>query len=169
MEVSMKNITDKEALEKVKKIAEDAKTCMFTTSLDQLPLTTRPMATQEVDAEGNVWFFSHAKSDKNRELQKDNRAQLFYSDEGAVVYMSLYGRVEVMKDKAMTERLWNPFLKTWFNEGKDDPNITLLRFTPEQGYYWDTKHNRVVQWAKIAVGALTGKMMDDGVEGTIKV
>jgi hypothetical protein len=61
------------------------------------------------------------------------------------------------------------FLKTWFNDGKEDKDISLLRVRPEEGHYWDTKNNKVVSLAKIAIGALTGKTMDDSVEGKIEV
>jgi hypothetical protein len=36
-----------------------------------------------------------------------------------------------------------------------------------RGYWWDTKHNRMVQLAKIAIGAITGKTMDDGIMGQL--
>ncbi|MEJ7604655.1 MAG: pyridoxamine 5'-phosphate oxidase family protein, partial [Kofleriaceae bacterium] len=65
--------------------------------------------------------------------------------------------------------LWSPLLKTWFTEGLDDPRITLIRVRPTEGYYWDTKHNRFVVFAKMVAGAITGKTLDDSIEGTLKV
>jgi general stress protein 26 len=58
-------------------------------------------------------------------------------------------------------------LKTWFTEGEDDPRITVIRFQPQSGYYWDNKHGAVVAGAKIAVGALVGKTLDDSIEGRL--
>lgn len=60
-----------------------------------------------------------------------------------------------------------PILKTWFTGGVEDPRISVIQVTPERGYYWDTKHNRAVVMAKMAIGALTGQTLDDSIEGTL--
>jgi len=46
------------------------------------------MATQEVDEEGNIWFMSDRSSDKNKEIDKDNKVQFFYSHTGNYEYLS---------------------------------------------------------------------------------
>jgi hypothetical protein len=37
------------------------------------------------------------------------------------------------------------------------------------GYYWDNKHGNAVAFAKITLGAMLGKTLDDSIEGTLKV
>lgn len=59
-------------------------------------------------------------------------------------------------------------VKTWFTEGKDDPGITILRFTPTDGYYWDTKNGMAVAFVKRIVGAIKGETIDDSIEGTVR-
>lgn len=78
-------------------------------------------------------------------------------------------RAAVSRDKAKIEELWEPIINTWFTVGKDDPRITVIKVTPRNGYYWDTKHNRAVVFAKMAVGAAIGKTLDDSVQGKLKV
>ena len=58
-------------------------------------------------------------------------------------------------------------MKTWFTEGEDDPRITVIKVTPTDGYYWDTKHGTAIAGAKILVGAAIGKILDDSVEGQL--
>ena len=60
-------------------------------------------------------------------------------------------------------------LRTWFTEGEDDPRITVIKVTPTEGYYWDTKHGNAVAGVKMLVGAVVGKTLDDSVEGRLKV
>jgi hypothetical protein len=36
------------------------------------------------------------------------------------------------------------------------------------GYYWDTKHNRAIAFAKMVAGAVLGKTLDDSIEGTLR-
>ena len=127
----VKNLTATDAVKKMREIAKDANICMFVTDLSQLPLAGRPMATQEVDEEGNIWFMSDRNSDKNKEIENDDKVQLFYSHTGNYEYLSIFGRAEIVNDRSKIEELWSPMAKTWFKEGKDDPNISLIKVTPK--------------------------------------
>ena len=53
--------------------------------------------------------------------------------------MSIFGTAEILFDKNKVEEMWTPIAKAWFTEGKDDPAISLIKVTPQEGYYWDTK------------------------------
>lgn len=166
--MGVQNISRQKANEKIKELAKKADVCMFTTSLTKLPLITRPMSTREVDDDGSIWFFSREGSDKNLEIIADNRVQLFYSNSSSSEYMSIYGKATILKDAAKAKELWSAIAKTWFNEGYDDPELTLVKVEPEDGYYWDTKNGKVISLMKMVAGAITGKELDLGVEGKIK-
>jgi general stress protein 26 len=127
------------------------------------------MSTQEVDDDGSIWFLSGKSSNKHEEIREDNRVQLFYYNKGSSEYLSVYGEAEVLYDRKEIDRLWTPIAKTWFTEGKDDPDLELIKVKPLDAYYWDTKHNKMVAGLKILTGTLTGVTMDDGVEGRMKI
>lgn len=166
---NVKNLNDREAIEKIQKLAGKESICLFATNLSKIPLTTRPMGTQEVDEEGNLWFMSAKSSDKNEEIEQDNRVQLFYSNTGSSEYLSIYGTAEIVFDRQKIDELWNPIAKAWFKEGKNDPEISLIKVTPEAAYYWDTKNSKMIDFIKIVASAVTGKTMDGGVEGKLRV
>ena len=66
---------------------------------------------------------------------------------------------------------WCKYIGTANKEllGEDeDPDISLIRVTPQDGHYWDTKNGKLISTIKIAVAALTGNSMDGGVEGNLK-
>jgi general stress protein 26 len=165
----VKNLISSEAVRKIQDLAKNADICMFTTSLDILPLNSRPMSTAEVDEDGNIWFFSKRSSSKNAEIEADDRVQLFYASKGNAEYLSVYGRAIISTDKEKAKEIWQPEAKAWFTEGVDDPEMSMIKVFPEDAYYWDTKHNKLVALLKMAASVLTGKTMDDGVEGSIKV
>ncbi len=75
-------------------------------------------------------------------------------------FLTLYGKAVISNDKKKIDELWKPLFKTWFTEGKDDPRITILRVTPESGYYWDNKHGNAIAF-KMVAGAMMGKTLDD--------
>ena len=165
-----KNLISNDAIEKIKELAQSANTCHFVTALSQTPLSTRPMATQKVEDDGSVWFMSDKDSIKNQEIEEDNEVQLFYSNQSSSEYLSLFGEAEIIFDKDLIAEMWTPIAKAWFTEGKDDPAISLIKVTPKEGYYWDTKSNKMVALIKIATAMVTGNKMDDGgVEGTLKI
>jgi general stress protein 26 len=166
----IKNLANVDAVKKIREIAKDANICMFITDLSTLPLSGRPMATQEVDDDGNIWFMSAKNSDKNNEIENDDRVQLFYSHTGNYEYLSIYGIAAIVHDRAKIEELWTPMAKTWFKAGKDDPHISLIKVTPEDAYYWDTKNNKMVSLVKFAMGAIGITPKDDGgVEGKLRL
>ena len=164
-----KNLISTDAIDKIKKLAESADICHFVTAISNAPLSTRPMSTQKVDDDGCIWFMSDKESTKNKEINNDSRVQLFYSHQGSSEYMSIFGMAEIVFDKDKIAEMWTPIAKAWFTGGKDDPAISLIKVTPEEGYYWDTKNNKMVALIKIAAAIVTGKTMDDGIEGKLSV
>lgn len=163
----IKDVRRGEAMKKIKELADAADICLFTTNLTELPLSARPMSRQHVDDDGTLWFFSHKDSHKNEHIERDNRVQLFFSNRNSSEYLSIYGTAEVIRDPVKAKEIWSPIAKTWFHEGPEDPTLTLLKVTPEDGYYWDTKDGKLVTLLKIAAGAITGKELDGSLEGKV--
>lgn len=126
------------------------------------------MGTQDVDDAGNIWFFSSKSSDKDCELKQDDIVQLLYADPSSSTFMTVNGRAEVIYDRSKVEKLWNPIVKAWFTEGKDDPDISIIKVTPADAYYWDTKDGKFISLLKIAAAAITGRPMDGGRKGSIE-
>lgn len=164
----IQDLSGPDAILKMKELGEAARICFFTTLTDSRPLPTRPMAVQAVEEDGSFYFFSAASSNKNHELQQDAHVQLLFANGGSSEYLSVYGIAGISQDRAKIKELWNEYAKVWFQGGPDDPELTLIRIQPQSAYYWDTKHNKIVQWAKMAASLVTGKTMDDGVEGELK-
>jgi general stress protein 26 len=152
-----KNLHDKDAIKKLKELAEDIKMCMFCTELNATPFETRPMATQQVDDEGIFWFLSADESHKNKEIKNDDNVQLIYSKSSDSHYLSVFGTATISKDQRKIDELWDDFAKAWFKKGKDDPAITLISVKPISAYYWDTQHGKMASILKIAVAAVTSK------------
>ncbi len=164
-----KNISGAQGIEKLKELAKSADMCLFATSLTDNHIPARPMSTRDVDENGCIWFFSRSTSNKNAEIKRDSRVQLFYSNPGSAEFLNVAGSATIIKDAAKAKELWSPWARTWFPEGASDPELTLIKVIPLSVHYWDTKHNKMISLLKIVAGAITGKEMDDGVEGKIEV
>ena len=165
----LENLNSKEALNKLKELAENARFCMFCTDLEKAPINTRPMSLQEVDEDGNLWFISSEKSNKNFEIKEDNRTQLIFSNPGDMEFLSVYGTAHIYKDRKTIDDKWSSLANAWF-DGKDDPAVSIIRVAPMEGYYWDSTGGKMINFLKYAAAAVTGKKHADGsVEGSLKV
>ena len=169
--MSTQNLHSQEAVKKLKELSESARTCMFCTELSTLPNNARPMSLQECDQEGNLWFISSSDSNKNFEIKDDNRVQLYFMNNGSSEYLSIFGKAYIYTDKNTIEDKWSSFANAWFEEGKDDPKVTIIRVTPDETYYWDTKAGKFVSMVTFIASAVTGIKCDnsDGVEGNLTV
>lgn len=169
--MSRENLTDAEAAKKLKELSEKARICMFCTELTEIPNNARPMSLQECDEEGNLWFLSSEASNKNFEIKDDRRVQLFFMNNSNSEYLSVYGNAFIYTDKSTIEDKWSDLANAWFEEGKEDPLVSVIRVTPEEIYYWDTKAGKLVSMLSFAAAAITGKTTDnsDGVEGNLNV
>jgi len=165
----IKNLNHQEAIKKFQELVKHESTCLFTTRLTQVPLTTRPMSVQKVCDQGNFWFLSPSDSDKNQEIAADPRVQLFFLNTSKYEFLTVYGKATVSRDRQKIDEFWSDIAKAWFPEGKDDPRVTVIKVTPEDGFYWDTKDGKLVSMIKIVASAVTGKTLEEGVEGTISV
>jgi general stress protein 26 len=169
-EDNFENLQGSAAVKKIKELTDKSPSCFFCTHIETgKPFSTRPMAVQKVDDDGNLWFLSANDSHKNQEIEHDMEVQLLFQGSNYSDFLNLYGRAAISKDKSKIKELWNPMLKTWFTEGIDDPRISVIMVKPEEGYYWDTKHNIAIGLIKRVTGAIIGKTMDDSIEGKIYV
>ncbi|ACU08251.1 General stress protein [Flavobacteriaceae bacterium 3519-10] len=169
--MSTENLNNTEALKKLKELSESARICMFCTDLTSLPITVRPMSLQETDTEGNLWFISSDASNKNFQIAEDNRVQLLFMNNSNSEYLSVFGNAYIYKDKATIEDKWSNLASAWFEDGKDDPNVSIIRVAPEDTYYWDTKAGKLVSLISFAAAAISGTKTDnsDGVEGKLNI
>ena len=165
----VKNLESKEAIVKLKELAEKIKVCMFCTNLGSSPISTRPMGISEVDDDGKLWFLSAAASNKNQEIKQDEKVQLIFSDPANTHFLNVFGEADIFDDEKSIEKAWTPLAKAWFPEGKDDVQVTVIKVHPLDAYYWDTKDGKMISLLKIATSAITGTKMDGGVEGKLTV
>jgi general stress protein 26 len=161
------NLSRDAAVEKIRHIAKSAHVCLFGTSEGHLPLEVRPMAVQDVDAVGNIWFLSARSSLQNRQISRHPQVQLFFANPSASEYLSLHGRAFITDSPPLKEKYWNPLAKAWFKKGVDDPELTVIRVQTEHGHYWDTEFGKTVTMLSLVVGAITGQPIATGVQGEV--
>ncbi len=163
------DLSSQEAIEKLKELAEKASTCMFCTNLTEFPHTSRPMALQEVDETGKLWFISSTESHKNNEIENNNRVTLYFQNNGTYQFLAVSGYAQIHTDKPTIEKYWTNFANAWF-DGKDDPTVSIISVDPVDSDYWDTRDGKIISFIKMSFMAITGAKGDDnGIEGKLTV
>ncbi len=164
------NLNNQEAINKLKILVEEIMVCLFCTDLKiDDGSTCRPMSAIKVCDQGNIWFFSEKNSDKNKAILNDKNVQLFFSHPVKSSYLVVNGVAEIILDKGKIEELWTPVAKIWFKDGKNDPNISIIKVTPTTAYYWNTDSNRMINFFKIIASVVTGTNLLAGKQGNLKV
>lgn len=138
--MSTQNLEDKKALTRMTNLIESIKTGMLVTCLDDRPLNVVPMTTKKIDEEGNIWFLSRLDSNQNCNIVQEPEVQLIYSAPATKEFISIYGMAAVSVDPGKLKELYHESDDAWFT-GLDDPNLTAIKVTPKESYYWDEKHN----------------------------
>lgn len=154
--------SEQEAVTKLGKMIKGISIAMMTTGLQGGELRSRPMVTQQIDFDGELWFFTDADSAKIYEIGRDNHVNVSYADPGGNRYVSVSGTAAVTKDRSKVKELWTPIHKAWFPNGPDDPNLTLIRVSVQKAEYWDAPSSKVVQILGIAKAAIAGQRYQPG-------
>lgn len=144
----------------IKKLAEiirGLKFAMLTTQDPDGRLRSRPMATQNQEFDGDLWFFTSRKSGKIDSIKRDQHVNLSYADPDDKRFASISGRAEIVTNPARIKDLWTPSMKTWFPKGPEDPDICLIRVYAESAEYWDSPSGAIVHLLGFARALLTGE------------
>jgi general stress protein 26 len=99
---------------------------------------TRPM-TAQIDGDedrGPIWFFGSNDSALVRALSKGDRAIATFASKDNDVFAAVHGTLTIDNDRAVIDRLWNRYVAAWYEGGKDDPKLVLLRFDAERAEIW---------------------------------
>ena len=153
-------MTRDEGIKKLGGMIKDIKFAMLTTVCPDGTLRSRPMATQETEFDGELWFFTYANSEKVQEVEDEEHVNVSYADPASNAYVSVSGRAFITLDREKAKQLWRPVLRAWFPKGLDDPNLALMRIEVDQAEYWDGPSSKMVQLVTYVKTVATGKRAD---------
>lgn len=168
--MSTENLQQEEAIKKLQELVNDIDIGMLSTFTDgsEYPYTV-PMSRQEVDDNGHIWFLLSAESQLYKNLETNNNISIAFAHIGDYKFLTINGKGQLSQDKERIDKYWNSFVEAWFEKGKEDPNIRILKVVPNEAHYWDTKTNKLFTFLKVATAAITGADVDHGREGDLNI
>lgn len=129
---------------------------MMTTLEEDGSLRSRPMATQERDFDGDLWFFTQASAPKVEEVRHNAQVNISYSKPDDNLYVSVSGNAQLVRDREKIHAMWSPLHKAWFPKGEDDPDLALLKVSVYSAEYWDAPSGKMGALYTVAKGLASG-------------
>jgi general stress protein 26 len=100
----------------------------------------RPMTAQFATKEdhGPAWFFTSTDTDLGRHVRDGGAQQssFHFVSKGHDIWATVSGMLQVDQNRAMIDELWNPYVSAWYEGGKDDPKLLLLRMDLQHAKIW---------------------------------
>ncbi len=143
-------------LDTLHRMIGDMPIAMLTSRTADGALISRPLQTLEFDAEHVLWFVTDANSEKAAEIKANPHIGLSYADRRDNSYVSVSGPARIVRDQQKVDELWTPAMSIFFPQGKDDPDLVLIRVEIERAEYWDGPGTLVGKMLYLAAAAITG-------------
>ena len=112
----------------------------------------RPMTAQVEGDHGPIWFFTSIENGIVRKLGEGDRAIATFTSKGHDLFATVHGRLSVDTNRSTLDRLWNRYVAAWYEGGKDDPKLALLRLDPEKAEIWQDASS-LIAGIKMLLGA----------------
>ncbi|MEK5639899.1 general stress protein [Paenibacillus rhizosphaerae] len=124
---------NQEAIEKVRDLIKGIDTAMLTTVSEE-GLVSRPMKTQDIEFDGDLWFLTKKDTEKFHELLQNRQVNVAYAGKS---FVSIRGKAELVNSTEKLKELWNPVYEQLLETNYDDPNLVLIKVQAEAAEYWD--------------------------------
>lgn len=145
---------------KVAELAKDIRIGMLTTVGPDGHFVSRPMAQQEVEFDGDLWFFAERDSRKVAHIAADPHVSVTLTSNDT--WISLDGEAEIVVDPAKAKDLWNTWVEAWMPQGPEDPSVVLIKVSGHSAEYWDTPGGRIASVISFVKAKVTGERYDGG-------
>lgn len=136
------------SIEKIKELTNELEIAMLTTITQEGKLHSRPMSAQEIDEDGNIWFFTDVNTDKVGEIRQHDQVNVNFMKKH---YVSIYGKAEVIDDLAQKKDKWSKHVELWFQKPYDDPSIQLIKVVAESAEYWESEGAKTVAGVVLSI------------------
>ncbi len=156
-----------EQTRKVAELVRDQHLAMLTTRDPSGTLMSRPMALQEVEFDGDLWFFAERGSNPVEHVAASPQVNVGAGSGGS--WVSLTGDAVVVHDAAKKRELWNSGVEAWFPQGPDDDSVVLIKVQAESAEYWDTPGGRVASLISLVKAKATGEPYSGGDNETVQL
>ena len=148
-------MSKQEQMDKLQAMVNDIKYTMMTTRTHEDHLHSCPMNTIETSIGAKeIWFIGHSPSETVDNIKKNPEVNLAYVSQDDKNYLSITGKAELVEDKEKLDELWSVLYNAYFEQGKEDPKVQLIKVVPHGAEYW-ANGNAIASAFKMTAAAVT--------------
>ena len=156
--------TSGEQRDELYELVDQIQTAMLTTRRPDGELVARPMQTQKRSDLADFWFVTSSETHKIDELEQDPHVNLAYLHGRTREFVSISGKVRLVRDRETIRRLHDDSWRTWMENrggamdgGPDDPRYVLLVVEPSSAVWFHLDKSEPRALYEVVKGKLTGK------------
>lgn len=151
-----------EQIDKIQDVIKDVKFAMMSTVNSKGDVHAWPMTTSETSIGAKeIWFIGDKTSDVVKDILDNPKIGLSYASEDEKNYVSVSANAELSSDQAKLEELWSPVYNAFFEHGKEDPNVQLIKVVPHGVECWLSGSSTVNMFKMAAAALQDGKTAED--------
>lgn len=113
---------------------------------------TRPMTAQLEEHRSPIWFFATQDNALVDKIGARQRAIATFASKGHDLFATVQGALSVNTDRSVVDRLWSRQVAAWYEGGKDDPSLALLRLDAQIAEIW-VHESGLFAGVKVLLGA----------------
>ena len=156
-------------IDKIREMVKDVKYAMMTTITSEGHLHACPMTTSETSLGAKeVWFIGDKQSEAVANIKNNPQVNLSYSCLQDKDYVSINGKAELVEDQDKLDELWSPVYNAFYEHGKEDPNVQLIKVVPHGAEYWRSGNSVINAVKMVAAAVQDGKTAESlGENGSV--
>ncbi|WP_201615483.1 pyridoxamine 5'-phosphate oxidase family protein [Psychrobacter urativorans] len=155
-------MSNQKSIDKIQEVIKDVKFAMMSTVNKKGDIHAWPMTTTETSlGTKEIWFIGDKTSDVVKDIQDNKKVGLSYATQDAKNYVSISGDAELSTDKDKLDELWSAMDSAFFEEGKDDEDVQLIKVVPHGAECWISGSSTVNIFKMAAAAVQEGKTAED--------
>ncbi|MBO1902420.1 pyridoxamine 5'-phosphate oxidase family protein [Leucobacter weissii] len=139
---------------KVVELMREERFVMLSTVTEEGKIVSHPMTPQQVTDDGAVWFFIASSSEAADSVRRHPEANLSFANTDS--WLSVSGSASLVDDPAKVAELWDARVEAYFPEGKQDPDLALLRVDGDSAQFWGVDGGKIVGAVRVLASKLLG-------------
>lgn len=96
----------------------------------------QPMTAHFEGEHGPLWFYAHKHSRIALAAEQSHAAVFHYVGRKHDLYACVHGEVATTNNEDAINRFWSEEVARWYPQGRYDPELALLCFTPSSAQIW---------------------------------
>jgi general stress protein 26 len=113
-----------------------------------------------------IWFITNRHTDLAQAAAPEVTGQYLITSKDEQLYARIDGRLAREVNEEELDRIWNAFAAAWFEEGREDSDVQLMRFTLTKAEVWITDGSAKFLY-EIAKANATEKLPEVGQHDTV--